>query len=178
MGLILQILGWESSQRIDDLLTLIGICSRLGGVDNLLWEGLNRFEDHWLGWISLCRVEDFHVLQIDRQRWSDLPSPRPVRVPAALALTVHTGLRVHVAGTPLATAGQLARTGSGVTTPTPGPLALRLPAPNTRPVRTDLHLQMWLSAIKSYCGGIPCHSQTPAHQLYRNLFDLHLAWQA
>ena len=52
-------------------------------------------------------------------------------VPASLALTVQTGLAVNIAGTPLATAGQLPGTEGGVAAPAAGLLSLHLPPANT-----------------------------------------------
>ena len=66
-----------------------------------------------------------------------------MRVPAALALTVQTGLAVNIAGTPLATAGQLPGTEGGVTAPAAGLLGLHLPPTNTGltgGLRAALHL--------------------------------------
>ena len=58
-------------------------------------------------------------------------------VATSLALAVPACLGLHIAGTPLAAAGQLAGAESGVTTPTAG-LLVPLPSPRTRLARLRL----------------------------------------
>ena len=66
-----------------------------------------------------------HVLY-ERKSWSDLATSRKMRVATSLALAINAGEIVNIAGTPLATARQLAGTQGCVATPTSCLLGLDL----------------------------------------------------